>query len=50
MFKGPYKLTRSRIPKLGGFVSTCRQDPSAVGTEHRSVDLILMVKGGDKLA
>ena len=44
------ELTRGRVPELGGFVFTCRQNSSAVGTKGSVVDLILMVKGGYELA
>src|SRR5258708_8190100 len=50
MVKGNDQLTRGRIPKLGGFVSACCQDPSTVRTELRLKDLVLMGKGGDQLA
>src|SRR4029077_15670692 len=50
MFKGNDWLTRGWIPKLGCFVSTCREDPSTVRTELRLQDLVLMGKGGDQLA
>ena len=50
MVKGGDGLTRGRIPELGGFVFTCRENSSAVGTKGRVVDLILVVKGGEELA
>ena len=36
------ELARGRIPELGGFVFTCRENSSAVGTERSVVDLILV--------
>src|SRR6516162_2008137 len=50
MIKGSDRLARGRIPKLGGFVLACREDPSSVGTELRLKDLVLMGKGVDQLA
>ena len=50
MVKGGDELARGRIPELGSFVRACRQDPSAVRTKRRVVNLILMGKGGDELA
>src|SRR6476646_2530233 len=50
MVKGSDQLARGRIPELGGFVSACRQDPSAVRTEFRLQDLALVGKGGDEFA
>src|SRR6516162_7348921 len=40
----------SRIPELGGFVPTYRQNPSTVRTKPRPGDRILMFKGNDELA
>ena len=39
MTKRDDQLAGGRIPELGGFVSACRQDPSAVRTKNRAVDL-----------
>lgn len=46
MIKRGNQLAGGRIPKLGGFVPACRQDPSAVRTERCAYNLILMVKRG----
>ena len=43
-------LPEASIPELGGFVRARRQNPTAVRTKRCVVDLILMGKGGDKLA
>src|SRR6516164_10591076 len=40
----------SCIPKLGSFVRACSHDPSTIRTERCVVDLVLMVKGRNKLA
>ena len=50
MGEGGNELARDRIPKLGGFVFTYRQNSSAFWTERRVLDLILMVKGNEELA
>ena len=50
MGEGGDQFVRSRIPKLGGFVPACRQDPSTVRAKRRVFDLILMVKRGNQLA
>ena len=50
MGEGGNQLAGGRIPELGGFVSACRQDPSAVRTKLRIVDLVLMTKRDDQLA
>jgi len=50
MVKGSDQLARGRIPKLGAFVSACRQDPGAARTELRLKDLVLVGKGGDEFA
>ena len=37
MREGGNQLAGGRIPELGGFVSACRQDPSAVGLNFASL-------------
>ena len=46
MDQGGDKLARGCIPKLGGFVHACRQDPSAVRTKRRVLNGVLMDNGG----
>ena len=50
MVKGGDVFARGRIPELGGFVRTGRQDPHTVRTKRGVVDCILMLKGGDLFA
>ncbi len=50
MVKRADQLPGGRIPKLGGFVCAPRQDPSAVPTERRAIETILMRKRGDGFA
>ena len=50
MGKGNDEIARGRVPELGGFVRTRREDPSAIRTERRVADLILMGKGSEELA
>src|SRR6516164_1924533 len=50
MDKGGHKLARARIPELGTVIRARREDPSAVGAEHRFVHAILMVEGGKEFA
>ena len=47
MVKRGNQLAEGRIPKLGGFVPACCQDPRTVRTKSRGDNLILMLKGGD---
>ena len=47
MVKGGDELARGRIPEVSAMIRACRQDASAVSTEHRVLNGILMVKGGN---
>ena len=49
MLKGGDEFAGGRIPELGGIVPACRQDPTAVQTKRRIVDLVLMTKRDDQL-
>ena len=50
MVKGGDEFARGRVPEVSAVIRACRQDPSAVRTECRVLNGILMVKGGNRFA